>query len=142
MAKNQEVARRPSADAQVQSQDRGQLEQKQQEPSLVLAPPADIFENGDGIGIVLDMPGVTKDRLTVKSDRNELVIEGEASIDMPAAMQSAYAEVRSARYRRTFVLTNELDTDSVEASMKDGVLSIRIPRRAELKPRQIEIQTA
>ena len=141
MAKNQEVARRPSADAQVQSQDRGQLEQKQ-EPSLVLAPPADIFENGDGIGIVLDMPGVTKDRLTVKSDRNELVIEGEASIDMPAAMQSAYAEVRSARYRRTFVLTNELDSDLVEASMKDGVLSIRIPRRAELKPRQIEIQTA
>jgi HSP20 family molecular chaperone IbpA len=141
MARNQEVARRPSADAQVQSQDRGQLEQKQ-EPSLVLAPPADIFENGDGIGIVLDMPGVTKDRLTVKSDRNELVIEGEASIDMPAAMQSAYAEVRSARYRRTFVLTNELDSDSVEASMKDGVLSIRIPRRAELKPRQIEIQTA
>jgi HSP20 family protein len=141
MAKNQEVARRPSGDAQVQSQDRGQLEQKQ-EPSLVLAPPADIFENDDGIGIVLDMPGVTKDRLTVKSDRSELVIEGEASIEMPAAMQSAYAEVRSARYRRTFVLTNELDTDSVEASMKDGVLSIRIPRRAELKPRQIEIQTA
>ena len=135
------MARRPSGDAQVQSQGEGQLEQKQ-EPSLVLAPPADIFENGDGIGIVLDMPGVTKDRLTVKSDRNELVIEGEASIDMPAAMQSAYAEVRSARYRRTFVLTNELDMDSVEASMKDGVLSIRIPRRAELKPRQIEIQTA
>jgi HSP20 family protein len=138
MATNQEVARRPSADAQVQRQ--GQLEQKQ-EPSLVLAPPADIFENGDGIGIVIDMPGVTKDRLTVKSDRNELVIEGEASIDMPSAMQSAYAEVRSARYRRTFVLTNELDADSVEASMKDGVLSIRIPKRAELKPRQIEIQT-
>lgn len=140
MATNQKVARRPSADAQVQSQGQGQLEQKQ-EPSLVLAPPADIFENGDGIGIVLDMPGVTKDRLTVRSDRNELVIEGEASIDMPATMQSAYAEVRSARYRRTFVLTNELDTDAVEASMKDGVLSIRIPKRAELKPRQIEIQT-
>ena len=139
MATNQEVARRPSADAQSQGQ--GQLEQKQ-EPSLVLAPPADIFEDGDGIGIVLDMPGVTKDRLTVKSDRNELIIEGEASIDMPAAMQSAYAEVRSARYRRSFVLTNELDTESVEASMKDGVLSIRIPKRAELKPRQIEIQTA
>jgi HSP20 family protein len=141
MASNQEVARRPSGEAQVQGQGEGQLEQKH-EGGLVLAPSADIFENGDGIGIVLDMPGVTKDRLTVKSERNELVIEGDASIDMPAAMQSAYAEVRSARYRRTFVLTNELDMDSVEASMKDGVLSIRIPRRAELKPRQIEIQTA
>jgi len=141
MASNQEVARRPSTDAQVQGKGEGQLEQKQ-EAGLVLAPSADIFENEDGIGIVLDMPGLTKDRLTVRSDRNELVIEGEASIDLPAAMQSAYAEVRSARYRRTFVLTNELDMDSVEASMKDGVLAIRIPKRAELKPRQIEIQTA
>jgi len=141
MATNQEVARRPSTDKRVQTEGQSQLQQKQ-EPSVVLAPPADIFENSDGIGIVLDMPGVTKDRLTVKSDRNELVIEGEASIDMPAGMEAAYAEVRSARYRRSFVLTNELDADSVEASMKDGVLSIRIPRRAELQPRQIEIQTS
>lgn len=140
MATNQEMARRPSAASQVQTEGQTQLQQKQ-EP-VVLAPPADIFENADGIGIVLDMPGVTKDRLTVKSDRNELVIEGEASIDMPAGMEAAYAEVRSARYRRSFVLTNELDADSVEASMKDGVLSIRIPKRAELKPRQIEIQAS
>jgi HSP20 family protein len=140
MATNQEMTRRPSADKQVQAESQGQLQQKQ-EPGGVLAPPADIFEDADGIGIVLDMPGVTKDRLTVKSDRNELVVEGEASIDMPEGMEAAYAEVRSARYRRSFVLTNELDADSVQASMKDGVLSIRIPKRAELKPRQIEIQT-
>ena len=133
MATNQEIT-------QAQAESQSQLQHKQ-EPSVVLAPPADIFENADGIGIVLDMPGVTKDRLTVRSDRNELVIEGEASIDMPAGMEAAYAEVRSTRYRRSFVLTSELDADSVEASMKDGVLSIRIPKRAELKPRQIEIQT-
>jgi HSP20 family molecular chaperone IbpA len=89
---------------------------------------------------VLDMPGVTKDRLTVKADRSELVIEGDASIDMPEGMEAAYAEIRSAHYRRTFTLTNELDADAIEASMKDGVLSIRIPKRAELKRRQIEIQ--
>jgi HSP20 family protein len=140
MAINQEMTRRPSADKQLQTESQGQLQQKQ-ESGAVLAPPADIFENADGIGIVLDMPGVTKDRLTVKSDRNELVIEGEASIDMPEGMEAAYAEVRSARYRRSFVMTNELDADSVQASMKDGVLSIRIPKRAELKRRQIEIQT-
>jgi HSP20 family molecular chaperone IbpA len=55
-------------------------------------------------------------------------------------MEAAYAEIRSAQYRRSFALTNELDSDAIEASMKDGVLSIRIPKRAELKPRQIEIQ--
>ena len=139
MATRQEVASRPSTEAQVQAQGRGQFQQK---PELALAPAADIFEDADGISIVLDMPGVTKERLTVKADRNELVIEGEAAIDMPQGMEAAYAEVRSAHYRRSFVLTNELDTGSVEASMKDGVLSIRVRKRAELKPRQIEVQAA
>ena len=139
MATRQEVASRPSTEAQVQAQGQGQLQQK---PELALAPAADIFEDADGISIVLDMPGVTKERLTVRADRNELVVEGEAAIDMPQGMEAAYAEVRSAHYRRSFVLTNELDTGTVEASMKDGVLSIRVPKRAELKPRQIEVQAA
>ena len=141
MATNHQLSRRPSKEAQVQAQGEGQLQQKS-EAAPAIAPPADIFEDGDGISIVLDMPGVTKDRLSVKADRNELVVEGEASIDMPKGMEAAYAEIRSAHYRRSFVLTHELDTDAVEASMKDGVLSIRVPKRAELKPRQIEIQAA
>lgn len=141
MRTSQQVARRPSTETQVQGEGQGQLQQKL-ESAPALAPPADIFEDADGIRILLDMPGVTKDRLTVKADRNELVVEGEASIDMPEGIEAAYAEVRAARYRRSFVLTNELDSDSVEASMKDGVLSIRVPKRAELKPRQIEVQAA
>lgn len=139
MATRHEVASRPSTEAQVQAQGQSPLQQR---PELALAPAADIFEDADGISIVLDMPGVTKELLTVKADRNELVIEGEAAIDMPQGMEAAYAEVRSAHYRRSFVLTNELDTGTVEASMKDGVLSIRVPKRAELKPRQIEVQAA
>ena len=141
MEKTHEMARRRPTDPTVEAPAEGQSE-RAREAGFALAPPADIFEDADGIGIVLDMPGVTKDRLTVKADRDELVIEGEASIDMPEGMEAAYAEIRSAHYRRSFSLTNELDTDAIEASMKDGVLSIRIPKRAELKPRQIEIQTA
>jgi HSP20 family molecular chaperone IbpA len=139
MATNQQLARRRSEEDGVQAQ--GEVQPKS-DTALPIAPPADIFENGDGISILLDMPGVTKDRVSVKAERNELVVEGEASIDMPTGMEAAYAEIRSARYRRSFILTHELDTDSVAASMKDGVLSIRVPRRAELKPRQIEIQAA
>lgn len=141
MRTNQQVARRPSTEAQVEDRDQGQAQQKQG-TAPALAQPADIFEDSNGINIVLDMPGVTKERLAVKADRNELVVEGEASIDMPEGMEAAYAEVRAARYRRSFVLTNELDSESVEASMKDGVLTIRVPRRAELKPRQIEVQAS
>jgi HSP20 family molecular chaperone IbpA len=139
MRTDQEMARRPSSQTQAQAEGAGEAQQRR-ESAPALAPPADIFEDADGIHIVLDMPGVTKDRLAVKADRNELLVEGEASIEMPEGMEAAYAEVRVARYRRSFVLTNELDVGAVEASVKDGVLSIRVPKRPELKPRQIEVQ--
>jgi HSP20 family protein len=140
MTQAQHVAKRqrtePADSAQTQSSAQAR------EPEYTLAPPADVVEDADGVRILLDMPGVSKDRLSVKADNNELVVEGEAEIDMPKGMQAAYAEIRSTRYRRSFTLTRELEADGIEASIKDGVLAIRIPKRAELKPRRIEIQTA
>jgi HSP20 family molecular chaperone IbpA len=89
---------------------------------------------------MLDMPGVTKDRLTVKADRSELVIEGDASIDMPTGHGGGVCRDPLCSLSPDLHADHELDADAIEASMKDGVLSIRIPKRAELKPRHIEIQ--
>ena len=74
-------------------------------------------------------------------NQDALTIEGEAKIDMPEGMEAMYADIRSTRYRRSFVLSSELDTDKVDARLKDGVLSIHIPKRAEAKPRKIEVTT-
>lgn len=116
-------------------------EQGRQAPT-VLRPAADIFEHADGITLLLDMPSVSRDRLSVESDRNTLVVEGEVHLDMPEGTESLYADIRSARYRRTFSLSGEqLDTDAVQANLKDGVLRIDIPKRAEVRPRRIEVQT-
>ena len=134
MKKTQEVSTRPSGELQSHS------ESQTRKPEYTLVPPADIFEDADGISVVLDMPGVAKDRLNVKSDQNGLVVDGDAQISMPEGMSSAYADVRSTHYRRSFSLTGELDTERTEASLKDGVLTIRIPKRAELKPRRIEVR--
>jgi HSP20 family protein len=113
------------------------------ERQVTLRPPTDIFEREDGLVVMLDMPGVDKDRLNVQADRNGLLIEGDAEISMPEGMEALYADVRSTHYRRSFSLSGEqLDTDAVEASLKDGVLTIRIPKRAEHRPRKIEIKTA
>lgn len=108
----------------------------------VLRPAVDVYEHADGITLLLDMPGVSKERLNVEADRNTLLVEGEMRIDMPEGTESLHADVRSARYRRTFSLSGEqLDTDNVQATLKDGVLRIEIPKRAELRPRRIEVQT-
>lgn len=107
----------------------------------VLLPAGDIFEHADGITLLLDMPGVSKDRLDINSDRNTLTVEGRVEISMPDDTESLYADVRSTRYRRSFSLSGEqLDVEQVQASLKDGVLRIDIPKRAEIRPRKIEVK--
>lgn len=59
---------------------------------------------------------------------------------MPEGMEALYADVRSTRYRRSFALSSELDTNEIQATIKDGVLRVRIPRRAEVQPRKIEVR--
>lgn len=112
-----------------------------QEPNRVLQPPVDISEDTDGITVWVDMPGVARDQLNIQVDRETLVIEGQARIDMPEGMQPLYADVRSTRYRRSFALSSELDTNQIDASLKDGVLMLRIHKRPESKPRKIEVST-
>jgi HSP20 family molecular chaperone IbpA len=115
---------------------------KGRESQFFLRPPADIFEDGEGITLILDMPGVSKERLSVQTDKNMLVVEGDVQITMPEGMEALYAEIHSTHYRRSFALSGELDAESAEASLKDGVLTLRIPRRTELRPRRIEVKGA
>ena len=115
-------------------------EAQQREPEWVLRPPVDIFEDAEGITVMADMPGVTKDRLNIEVDKDTLLVEGDAKISMPEGMEALYADVRVTRYRRNFALSSELDTAAVDASLKNGVLSVRIPKRAEIQPRKIEVR--
>jgi HSP20 family molecular chaperone IbpA len=105
-----------------------------------MIPPVDIFEDSTGITVQADMPGVSKERLEVHIDNETLSIEGRADIQMPEGMEALYADVRSTHYRRNFSLSRELDGDKAEASLKDGVLTLRIPKREQYQPRKIEVR--
>jgi len=112
---------------------------KQQEQAVL--PAVDIFENDTGITLQADMPGVSRDRLDVHIDSDTLTIEGRAVIPMPDDMDALYADIRSTLYQRSFSLSRELDSGRIEAGLKDGVLTLRIPKREEHRPRRIEVQT-
>lgn len=124
---------------EVATQDSTDVEATERAPGLVMVPPADVFEDADGITLQLDMPGVARDRLNLQTDKNSLLIEGTAQLDMPQGMAALYADVRSTFYRRSFVLSDELQTDKTEANLKDGILTVRIPKRAAVRPRRIEV---
>ncbi|MFP4080418.1 MAG: Hsp20/alpha crystallin family protein [Ectothiorhodospira sp.] len=122
------------------SEERGMQQQETaRSREWVMQPPVDIHENGTGITLVADMPGVSRDRLEVEVENDVLTIQGEVSIPMPEEMQALYADLRSKRYRRSFTLSRELDLDHIRASMKDGVLTLQIPKRAEFQPRRIQV---
>lgn len=108
----------------------------------VILPPVDVYEDEKGIRLTADLPGVTNERLNLKVDKDTLLIEGEATLDTPKNIQAIYAEVRNPRYRRSFALSSELDTGAIEAKLKDGVLTVHLPKKAPYQPRKIQVETA
>jgi HSP20 family molecular chaperone IbpA len=110
--------------------------------SQVLRPAVDIFEDGHSICLWADLPGVPEQALSLEVDDTTLTIKGDIELDMPDEIESLYADVRSTRYQRAFTLSSELDTDNIQASLNDGLLSVTIPKREEVRPRKIEVTTA
>jgi HSP20 family molecular chaperone IbpA len=116
--------------------------QSARQPTDFLLPAVDVFEDETGILLTADLPGVSSEGLTVRVDKNTLLIEGEAALEMPEGMQAVYAEVRNPRYRRSFTLSSELDSEACQANLKDGVLSLRLPKKEKYQPRKIQVQTS
>ena len=122
----------------VQARESGETQPARGAGSALL-PPVDIYEDATGITLKADLPGVSRERLSVQVDQDTLVVEGEAAIEMPADMEALYADLRTTHFRRSFTLSHELQADQIEAQMQDGVLTLRVPKRAELQPRKIQI---
>jgi len=136
MSTETEVARQEGQDGTLAATQRRALQSES-----LLRPAVDILETEEGITLLADMPGVSKDRLNVRVDGNQLVLEGAIGIAPQEQMTALYADVRARMYRKSFVLSNELDTGKIAAHLKDGVLTVQIPKRAEHRPRRIEVKT-
>lgn len=104
-----------------------------------LLPRVDVLEDDEGITLLADLPGVPKDQLELRVDGDALVVEGVMGRFTPETLEPVYAEVRLPRYRRSFALSRELDASRIEANLKDGVLTLRIPKQAHAQPRRISI---
>jgi len=126
-----------SNDKQVTRTGTGAGTDREQERAVL--PAVDVFEDADGITLLADMPGVPKDQLELKLEGDALLIEGGVQALTPEGLEAVYAEVRVPRYRRSFTLSRELDTTRIAANLKDGVLTLRIPKQAHAQPRRIAV---
>jgi len=105
-----------------------------------LMPPVDVIEDSTGITLRADLPGVPKDKLSLQVEADTLTIEAEMSVATPEGMEASYVEVNVPRYRRAFTLSKELDPSKVSAELRNGVLSLRIPKAEHAQPRRIEVK--
>jgi HSP20 family molecular chaperone IbpA len=102
-------------------------------------PAVDVFEDAGGITLLADLPGVPREQLELKVEGDALLIEGGVQPRTPDGLEPIYAEVRVPRYRRSFTLSRELDATRIEAGLKDGVLTLRIPKQAHAQSRRIAV---
>lgn len=126
---------------QAEKQELVQGEAERTRQRLVFVPRVDIYELNDAMVIVADMPGVTPESVDITLERDVLTINGYVEPKYPEGYSLAWAEYRIGDYQRSFTLPQEIDQDRIEATVKDGVLRLRLPK-ATPTTRKITIKGA
>lgn len=108
-------------------------------PERAIRPAVDIYETEEGLTMLADLPGVAKDGLSIDIDQSVLTLRGD--VESTGRGESLHREFALGSYYRRFNLPNELDFDKVSAELKDGVLTLTMPKSEAAKPRKIDIVT-
>lgn len=110
------------------------------EAGTAIQPDVDIIEEPTGLILYLDVPGVATGATKVEVDENGILsMRAKNSFDEPEGELARQGQVRD--YYRAFQLGQEFDRNRITAALKDGVLTITIPRKEDAIPKRIEIQT-
>ena len=110
-------------------------------PRPVFLPPADIYETRDNIVVLAEMPGVAPDGVDITLERRVLTIRGRSATSDHAGYQRVYNEYADGDYERAFTLSENIDRDRIEATLRDGVLHLILPKAETAKARKIEIKS-
>ena len=104
-------------------------------------PPVDIIEGRDALFLVADMPGVDENSVDITLEKNVLTIYGTVEPEIPGEHRLVSSEYGIGDYQRTFTLSNEIDGGRIEATVKNGVLRLTLPKAEAAKTRKIPVKT-
>ena len=127
---------------EVEVQKKKELASQQEKtiPARFYVPSTDIFETGDALKIVMEVPGVPKDALDVKVENDVLSIEARIETANYNGLEPVYTEYPVGQFARSFTLPEQVDQHNITAQLEDGVLTLTLNKRPETKPRRIAIQ--
>ena len=126
---------------ELQVQQKREVEKKTEgtTPGRVFVPVTDIFETPEALTVALEMPGVDRNSLEARVEDNVVTIEGRIDFGKYDGMQPVYTEYIVGHYARSFEISNKIDQSKISAQMKDGVVTIVLPKAEQAKPRKIEV---
>ena len=126
---------------ELQVQEKREVEKKQEAtvPARTFVPATDIFDTAESLTIVMEMAGVDKKHLDVSVENGVLTVEGRLDFSKYEGMQPVYTEYNIGHYRRSFSISGKVDQSRIAAQMKDGVLTLVLPKAEEAKPRRIAV---
>ena len=106
----------------------------------VYVPSVDIIESKDETTVIADIPGVDESSVDITLEKNILEIYGKVDPDIPQALRLVVSEYGIGDYHRRFTLSDEIDRDRIQATVKNGVLRLILPRAEKAKTRKIEVK--
>lgn len=117
------------------------MPESEPEPHLLFTPPIDIYETPDGLVLYADLPGVTADSLDLQVQDNRLTLYGRVRQSTGAAVRVLHQEYQMGDFLRSFILSDEVDHERIQAKLNNGVLRVELPRAARAKPRRIDVSS-
>jgi len=108
---------------------------------FVCTPPIDIFDNGEGLVLRADLPGVSGETLELQVQDNKLTLFGRVAQQAPDDARLIHQEYRVGDYLRSFILSEDVDHERISAKLLNGVLEVMLPRAAQTEPRRIQVKT-
>jgi HSP20 family molecular chaperone IbpA len=124
------------------NEDQALVEKQVKQVHRTLKPRVDLYEAEDVILLVADLPGVNEDDINITLEKDHLTINGAVNERAPEGFRRVYSEFCYGDYERSFVLSNEIDRDNIEARFDNGVLTLSLPKAETAKARKITIQNA
>ena len=125
----------------LQVQHKREMEKKQETTVSwrTYLPVTDIFETDQALTVVLEMPGVGKDAVDVSVEDDVLTIDGRIDYSKYEGLQPVYTEYNVGHYARSFQLSSKIEQGKIHAELKDGVMTLVLPKAEKAKPRKIKI---
>ncbi|NEX48138.1 Hsp20/alpha crystallin family protein [Pseudotabrizicola algicola] len=105
-------------------------------------PLTDIVETKDGVTLMLELPGVAAEDVDVALEKRVLTIRARSRETGPDKLRLVHAEYEPGDYERAFTLSEDFDADRIEAEMKNGVLTLRLPRSEATQPKTVKVRAA